>query len=403
MNSGTDSDSRSTRPRQATKPAASVPPSSSYSVLLRNEPTPTQLESTATSEESSYPLSSSSSSSTASPSPRSPPLHFATQQERTEQDTPCGAQSPRVMLCRRQFLLVRHGESQTNVSGSSVHVFDPSLTRLGALQASAVFAKWSRQSSQNRRLCTATTTAAAAAEEEGRRDVATILVLTSPLTRALQTAQLAFQSSASHVPSSTSPQPCCSPSAIMVSVEDLREVVGKERIAELRRPLHQLKAQFPQVDFSTMMQANEDPMAHLAVDFAQRCAGPGERRHALESRAGRVWELLRSPELHIKSTTERQHRARQAPDGEEVVAVVSHYHLLSFLCRQIFRDAETTSATSQSVLAKLCCLENSGALEDWPNGGTLTLDCVFSFSERTDHQGRSAPFRWEITRAEISF
>ncbi|CUG92044.1 histidine phosphatase, putative [Bodo saltans] len=313
-----------------------------------------------------------------------------------------GAAAAGICARRRRILLVRHGESETNVCGASVHVFDPSLTAKGQQQAIQAGRLWTARRPPHATSCEAVPNS-------------TFVVLTSPLTRALQTAHFAFL----HPTSSSSGAAVDK----IVAVEDLREVVGKERIAELRRPCHILSTQYPAVDFSHLLAvSNEDPMAHLAVDLVNRCAGPGERRNALEARARRVWDVLCSPDptkcssrtvdaLPPASRWEEPSIASSSStvgtSAGDTVAVVSHYNLLTFLCRHFFDQAFTNSRSDPAVLNALSCLESNGALEDWPNGGALTVDCVFYYPVGPDSSETgglvSKPSRWSVVHAETSF
>jgi broad specificity phosphatase PhoE len=215
--------------------------------------------------------SSVSESSTAGPTLTASPTH-----ESSDDD---GVHHPQTIT------FVRHGHSSINTEGANRDVFDPPLTSMGRQQA--------------RRL-------APCFEEPA---VTPQLVLASPLSRAMETATIAFGCLLDFDTGDVVP---------LQATEHAREVVRRGEPAESRRSVAELSALFPSTDFSKMYEG-EDPIQD-------------EDRAAFSARATRLVQV-----------------ARAAPCDS--IAIVSHYHLIL--------EAVSVMATSYGVRA------NSGTVVEW--------------------------------------
>ena len=285
---------------------------------------------------------------------------------------------PSAPTIKRTLYLIRHGESLTNVAGACQHKFDPSLSPNGQSQCTDLSLRFDEAPSP-----TPTTTAHSCS---GSVDWSSLrmphVAFTSPLTRALETATLIFGPPAGGVPSTT-------PTTDVVCLEDLREVVGENAIAERRRAICDLSRQFPSVDFGCL-QTNEDPFTvssaphhHLhAADYdaevhrltqeTSRGAGVRESSKCLRERAAKMLYFL----LHLPP----QVPPSSSGGAEEPTphAIVSHFHFLNFLVERLVcaSHIDKDSNASSDVCGDLLTATDRWS-KKWPNTGlvkvTLTI------------------------------
>ena len=240
-------------------------------------------------------------------------------------------------LTRRFVALMRHGQSESNLVGHSKSIFDPNLTAKGENDA--------RQARQ---------------WFEHSYSAIPSLVLTSTLSRAIQTSVAAFSdlmdplasttpsSSQSDSESSLSPQgeSLSSMFVPIFATDFVREIVGGGCIAETRRSIDELKCNYSSVDFRLFTDDStvHDPMKHYAL--CEDGEGPGERLAALNARGAKVanalWSLPWTPRY-------------------ETVAIVSHYYFLQKFVEGLIADDEELQRSLAIFLKK------------WPNGAVLIL------------------------------
>lgn len=295
-----------------------------------------------------------------------PPLRCA-----AETDDPHAISS--CLRTTKRLILIRHGQSQANVHGANTNVLDPALTLTGRSQAQQLAALYEKDPPS--------------------------VVFCSTLTRALQTAHDAFallsleESDNAVLRSSSVSLPSSFPK--LIAVEVLREVVGPQCVAELRRPKSSLVTQYPIVDFS-LVESDMDPMSALAIDFRQRCPGPGERRTALDERGSVSYRLAAD--------------ALFGGSNEHSVAVVSHFHLLGALCKSLLAAHPITSETNDNGSIKETSVASPleggwdaagvaafrRAVQSWPNGGPLEIVFERNAPQKEVSCGRSAfaPQSW---------
>jgi broad specificity phosphatase PhoE len=239
--------------------------------------------------------------------------------------------------CNRRYIaLMRHGQSESNLVGHSKSIFDPLLTPKGENDARSA-RQWL----------------------ENSYSPIPSIVLTSTLSRALQTSIAAFgdllDPLASGTPSAGSQsdgesQGGESTTSLFVPVfatDFVREIVGGGCIAETRRPVSELRSTYGSIDFRLIRESEcDDPFKQLAIaDTGEE--GPGERLVALQARAAHVANALWSLPWSSRY---------------ETIGIVSHYYFLQKLVEGMIADQP---AALQDSLASF--------LKRWPNGAVLIL------------------------------
>ena len=179
---------------------------------------------------------------------------------------------------RRTVTFVRHGHSAINSTGASRDVFDPPLSAHGRAQLAAMRDRFEDP------------------------EVEPQLVLVSPLTRALESAAILFDSFVDFDTGDVVPTRC---------VEAAREIVRAGELPEQRRELSELQREWPAVDFS-LLASEQDPIAN-------------EHRAEFDARAEQLVALATS--------------ADDAACTLHRVVVVSHYHCIVAALRRAMAAA----------------------------------------------------------------
>lgn len=204
--------------------------------------------------------------------------------------------------------LMRHAHSVTNEAGADTAVFDPCLSELGHIQV---------------RTCARST-----AEELDPH-----LVVTSPLTRALQTADGVFSTFINFATQECVP---------IVVAEEAREAVGLNCIAEHRDRISSLRTRFPHFDFSPCETDDADAIA-AGQTTNEPLSAVKQRGRTLLQRifgvAGHAPLLQAAPAVDVAEDCEK---AADAPSSSPRVTIISHFHLIRTLVQQLYQHHVST-------------------------------------------------------------
>eukprot|EP00759_Apiculatamorpha_spiralis_P035400 PhF_6_TR36180/c0_g1_i2/m.52715 len=192
---------------------------------------------------------------------------------------------------RVRFHFVRHAVSESNVATDQtigLNILDPTLCDLGQMQVKRARSCWD--------------------------DLPVGIVITSPLTRTLETAVGIWGNGKTTEEGETIP---------IFAYEEAREVVDHHP-SDWRRSRHEYIAAYPEVNFSHVAEAED--MIHK---------NGGENKHNFRQRVQKLLTIL------VNTAKTLAAKSKTSAVGTDVV-LVSHYHPLMALWRMLFPNEKDT-------------------------------------------------------------